>query len=103
MTEKRAGYKSLGAENKVTLIVWLKANRELCSKHDLTELTKLFSEQTGITASASSVQLYKNAIYPELKRTRRKKPVCGKSNGGRLLSLIADLDKRLKVLEEALQ
>jgi len=55
------------------------------------------------TASASSVQLYKNAIYPELKRTRIKKPVCGKSNGGRLLSLIADLDKRLKVLEEALQ
>lgn len=96
--EKKTGFKSMSAEDKVKLIIWLNNKKDLCEALTDAQLQKQFMDDTGIDTSLSSIFTYKKAVFPGIKR----KPVGGSSNGGKLLAMIGELDRRLTLLESAL-
>lgn len=97
--EKKTGFKSMSAEDKAKLIIWLNSNKELCESLTDVQLQQKFYDDTKIDTSLSSIFTYKKAVFPGIKR---KKPVGGNHNGGKLLAMINDLNKRLTALESAL-
>lgn len=97
--EKKTGFKSMSAEDKAKLIIWINSNKALCESLTDPQLQQKFFDDTQVDTSLSSIFTYKKAVFPGIKR---KKPVGGSSNGGKLLSRISDIDRRLTALESFL-
>ena len=59
---------SLTAQGKVRLIRWLMINEEKCKNMTGVKLAEIISEELGFGIAADSVCIYRNEIYPDLKR-----------------------------------
>jgi hypothetical protein len=97
--EKKYNHNQLNAEGKAILIIWLNNHKELCETLPAHNLIRKFNDETGLIVSPSSMQTYRNAVFPNLE----KKAVGGHLNGGKLLAMITDLNNRVTALEELMK
>ena len=64
--------KSLDAKEKVKLILWLNNHKEQCETLTIYQLTQLYRNETGSDLSESSIQTYRNNIYPKVIKQKDK-------------------------------
>ena len=68
--------RQLSAMEKVTLTLWMDKNKDACESLFADELAVKFKEETNIEVSKSSIFTMRNAVFPEIKRTRQqRKPI----------------------------
>lgn len=88
----------LNASQKVSLTLWTYSNKELFEKMSSFDIAERFKAETGITASTSSIITTRNAVFPEMKRTRGKYNLA-KFDGNQFIEKMNQLHKRISRIE----
>lgn len=88
--------KSLSIPEKIKLTKWMMDNKELCEKSHSEAIRSNFFNETGIDTSLSTINAYRNEICPKI----IKHIPGGKLNGGRMMSMIKQLEERVTKLED---
>jgi hypothetical protein len=92
--------RQLSASEKVTLTLWMDKNKDACVNLSADELAIRFKQESSIDVSISSVLTMRNAVFPELKKTRAKRD--GQLTLSYLMDEINTLHRELLFLKEQL-
>ena len=91
----------LNASQKVALTLWIHGNKELCEKLSSFDIAEKFKDETGIAASTSSIITTRNAVFPEMKRTRGKYNLSN-FDASQFIEKMNQLNKRISRIESEL-
>lgn len=92
--------RQLNASEKVRLTLWMHINKEICEKLSAEELAVIFKEETDINVSNSSILTMRNAVFPEMKKTRR--PRTPKFDPTEFVEKMNQLHRRIAKIESEL-
>ena len=92
--------RQLSASEKVTLTLWMDKNKEACENSSADELAVKFKEETNIEVSISSILTMRNAVFPDMKRTRQQRKAV--FDHSIMIEKINQLDRRIEKIESEL-
>ena len=92
--------RQLSASEKVMLTLWMDKNKDACENLSADHLVIRFKAETGNEVSISSILTMRNAVFPEMKRTRQAR--LEKYDPTELIEKMNQLHRRMSKIESEL-